>query len=97
MTDEQLHRTPAEAARGVLVPMPDFEDLIGDLGQPERGALTRTVTYRRRPIWVLVGEHIFYILWLTWILRSDPGRQNGHPADGVPVVAVRLFRCPQCG
>jgi hypothetical protein len=30
MTDEQLHRAVAEAARGVLVLMPDFDELTGD-------------------------------------------------------------------
>jgi hypothetical protein len=30
MTDEQLQRAVAEAARGVLVLMPDFDELMGD-------------------------------------------------------------------
>ena len=38
MTPDQLNRAVAEAARGVIALMPDFDQLLGDLGAPTDGS-----------------------------------------------------------
>jgi hypothetical protein len=34
MTPDQMHRAVAEAARGIIALMPDFNALLDDLGEP---------------------------------------------------------------